>query len=251
MDVATAETGILRRIVLREGAVVEAGQVLAQLDDEVHAAVMAEAERSMRSAGRREAAYAEQQLRRERLEALQDLLPRGSARIEEVNRARADLEIATAQLRAVQDELEVRQLEYQRAKQQWERRTIYAPCNGVVVRLFKEEGEFIGPNDPQLMTVMQLDPLLATFAVPSGLARKIHPGQVVRIRLPESDTQVEGTVKTVSPVIEGKSGTIRVEVRVDNPQQKFFSGEPCSLLLGAGIGCRQALNRFSRFEEKP
>ena len=102
-----------------------------------------------------------------------------------------------------------------------------------MVRLFKEEGEFIGPNDPQLMTVMQLDPLLATFAVPSALARKIHPGQVVRIGLPESATQVEGTVKTVSPVIEGKSGTIRVEVRVDNPQQKFFSGEPCSLLLGA------------------
>ena len=98
VDVATAETGILRRIVHREGTAVEAGQVLAQLDDEVHAAVMAEAERSMRSAGRREAAYAEQQLRRERLEALEDLLPRGSARPEEVNRARADLEIATAQL---------------------------------------------------------------------------------------------------------------------------------------------------------
>ena len=102
---------------------------------------------------------------RERLEALQDLLPRGSARPEEVIVPASPWRVRRPNS-ARPRELEVRQILIAGgAKQQSKRHTISAPCDGVLVRLFGEEGEFIGPNDPQLMTVMQFDPLLATFAV--------------------------------------------------------------------------------------
>jgi RND family efflux transporter MFP subunit len=186
----------------------------------------------MQAEGRLEAARAELQLRQERLCALQELLPRGSARLEEVERARADVEIATAQLRAARDELSVKRLEYERVVQLWQRRTVRSPLTGVVAARFKEEGEFIGPNDPQLLTIMQLDPLLATFAVPSRQAREFCEGQSVQVRLPEAGEVVDGSVHHVAPVIDGRSGTMRVEVRVDNTEQRFLSGEACSLLLG-------------------
>lgn len=231
VDVATAETGIVREILVREGDAVEEGQSLARLDDDVHAAVVAEAEQAMQAEGRLEAARAELQLRQERLSALRLLMPRGSARPEEVERAQADADIAAAQLRAARDELSVKRLEYERVMQLWQRRTVQSPLAGVVVARFKEEGEFIGPNDPQLLTIMQLDPLLATFAVPSRQARQMCIGQSVKIRILEAGDVVDGSVRHIAPVIDGRSGTRRVEVRVDNAEHRFLSGEPCSLLL--------------------
>jgi RND family efflux transporter MFP subunit len=231
IDVATAETGIVREIEVREGELVEPGQVLARLDDEVHCSLLAIAEKSMESDGRLKAAQAESRLREQRLSKLQELVGRGSARREEVDRAKTDTDIAAAQLRAIEEELAIRRLDHERARIQLERRSVRAPMRGVVLRLHKEVGEFTGPNDPHLMTIVQLDPLLAVFAVPSREARHLRIGQPAQVRLPETGAVVGGTVESVSPVVDGKSGTMRVEVRLDNPQRRFYSGEPCSLLL--------------------
>jgi multidrug efflux pump subunit AcrA (membrane-fusion protein) len=120
---------------------------------------------------------------------------------------------------------------------------VRAPSNGIVVQVAKEEGEFIGPNDPRLLTIVQLDRLLATFAVPSSSARQVRHGQVVTVGLPESNTQVQGTVKLIAPVVEGKSGTMRIEVCVDNSRRQYLSGEPCTLVLD---GQRQPTSGSSR-----
>lgn len=231
INVAMAETGIVREIIVREGDAVKPGQILARLDDEVHSSLLAIAEKSMQSDGHLKAAETELRIREQRLGKLQGLMGRGSARPEEVERAAADAEIAAAQLRATQEELAIKRLDHERARIQWQRRTAHAPTRGVVLRIHKEAGEFIGPNDPHLMTVVQLDPLLAVFAVPSGHARRLRIGHPVQVRLPEADALVEGAVASVSPVVDGKSGTMRVEVRLANPERRFLSGEPCSLLL--------------------
>jgi RND family efflux transporter MFP subunit len=231
INVATAETGIVREIIVREGDLVEPGQILARLDDEVHLSLLAIAEKSMQSDGRLKAAETEHRMREQRLSKLEGLIGRGSARPEEVERAAADAEIAAAQLRAIQEELAIKRLDHERARIQWEWRTVHAPTRGVVLRIHKEAGEFIGPNDPHLMTVVQLDPLLAVFAVSSGHARRLRIGDPVRVRLPETNVLVEGAIDSVSPVVDGKSGTMRVEVRLSNPDRQFLSGEPCSLHL--------------------
>jgi RND family efflux transporter MFP subunit len=231
INVATAETGIVREIIVREGDAVQPGQILARLDDEVHSSLLAIAEKSMQSDGRLKAAETEHRMREQRLRKLNELISRGSARPEEVERAAADAEIAAAQLRAIQEELAIKRLDHERARIQWERRTVHAATHAIVLKIHKEAGEFIGPNDPQLMTIVQLDPLLAVFAVPSRHARRLRIGHPVRVRLPEADALVEGAVESVSPVVDGRSGTMRVEVRLSNPERQFLSGEPCSLLL--------------------
>jgi len=231
IHVATAETGIVREIAVREGDVVEPGQILARLDDEVHLSLLAIAEKSMQSDGRLRAAATEHRMREERLRKLKALMGRGSARPEEVERAAADAEIAAARLRAVEEDLAVKRLEHERARILWARRSVHAPTLAVVLQIHKELGEFIGPSDPHLMTIVQLDPLLAVFAVPSRRARRLRTGHPVEVRLPESDALLKGIVDSVSPVVDGKSGTMRVEVRLANPQRRLLSGEPCLLLL--------------------
>lgn len=229
-DVASPETGIVAELLVREGDVVKKGQVLATLDVEVHRAQLALAEESMQVHGRLAIARAELNLRRNRLDKLAELETRGNARPEEVERAQADVAIAEGQLLALHEELAIKQRQYERAKVQLGRRTIRAPMSGVVARLFKEEGEFIGPNDPQLLTIVQLDPLLAAFSVPSNDSRRMHVGQQVSIELPMSEVHVQGTIEFVAPVVDGESGTVRVRVRLENAEGRYYGGEPCFLV---------------------
>lgn len=231
VDVATSEVGIVSAVAVREGDTVRAGQVLLKLDDRVQAALLAAAKQGMQLHGKLAAARAEVKLRQERLTKLQELETRGSARPEEVVRARADLEIANGRLLEINEQLELRRLDHERAKIQLERRTIRAPLAGVVTRVFKEPGEFAGPNDPKLLTIVQLDPLVAMFSAPSPQAHRLRNGQSVEVSLPGSRSRIEGLIEFVDPIVDGKSGTMRVKVRLDNPAGRYLSGEPCSLLI--------------------
>ena len=231
VDVATAEVGIVASVAVREGDIVRPGQVLLKLDERVQTALLAAAKQSMQLHGKLAAASAEVKLRQERLRKLKELETRGSARPEEVVRARADLDIAKGRLLEIQEQLELRRLDCERARIQLERRTIRAPLAGVVARVFKEPGEFAGPNDPKLMTIVQLDPLVATFSAPSRIAHPLRAGHQVEVTLIGSRTKIRGVVDFVDPIVDGKSGTMRVKVRLDNPKGRFLSGEPCSLLI--------------------
>ena len=194
INVATAETGIFKDVLVKKGDRVKAGHVLAQLDDSVHASMLAIARQNMKSDGRLQAAKLEHQIRVRRLNKLQELIPRGSARPEEVDRAEADAAIAAAQLLALQEDMVVKRLDYDRARVQLERRTVRAPARGIVVHVHKEAGEFAGPNDPHVVTIVQLDPLLAVFALPSRQARRLATDKAVRVRLPETNAVVKGKV---------------------------------------------------------
>jgi RND family efflux transporter MFP subunit len=227
--VATAETGVVVAVEVRPGDSVQAGQLLARLDSDIHEALLKIAQQTMQSRGRIESAQAELDLRRQRLEKFEALRAKGHARQEELERARADVAIAEAQLHSAQEELLVRQLEYEKAKAQLERRSIRAPSAGVVTEVHKEAGEIVAPNDPVILKLVQLDPLLATFPVPIRQAGSLAKGNRVVVRLLNGRERVEGVVHFVSPVINAESGTLLVKVRLDNPEGRLHSGERCVL----------------------
>jgi RND family efflux transporter MFP subunit len=227
--VATAETGVVVAVEVRPGDAVQKGQLLARLDSDVHEALLKIAEQTMQSRGTIDSARAELQLRRQRMEKFEVLRAKGHARQEELERARADVAIAEAQLRAAEEELLIRQLEFKKAKAQLERRSIRAPSAGVVTEVRKEVGEIVAPNDPEILNLVQLDPLLASFAVPIRRLGVLGKNDRVSIRLLRSGKRVQGTVDTVSPVINAESGTLQVKVRIDNPQGRIHSGERCVL----------------------
>ena len=215
IDVAAPEPGIIMKITVREGEAVRKGQVLAQLDDEVHIATLAVAQKSMECRGSLNSAIAEQHLRKDRLTILESLRANEHARQEEVDRARAELNIAEAKVLAVQEDLAVKKLEYEKIKAQLERRIIRSPADGVVTKSVKDEGEYVAPNDPNFFTVVQLHQLLATFSIPSLLARDLKVEQKVRLGFSDQSSLAEGIVEFVSPVTDAESGTVRVKVRID------------------------------------
>ena len=138
-----------------------------------------------------------------------------------------ELEIAEAQVKAAREDLLIRELEYCKIKVQLDRRTITSPIDGVVTFLHKDVGEFVAPNAPEIMTIVQLDPLLATFSILGPDAETLTLDQSIEIRFPVSKRVMEGQVTFISPVTDAESGMVRIKVRVANPDGKSRSGERC------------------------
>lgn len=241
IEVGSAETGTISAVEVREGDEVRQGDVLAVLDRDVLSALLAIAEQAMRSRGELDATTAELRLKRHRLAKLELLRTKGHAYEEEVERARADVAIAEAQVRSAKEELLIRKLEHRKILAQIEQRTLRAPMDGVIVRIQKDIGEYVAPNDPYVLTLVQLDPLLVTFSLTSAQAEQLHAGQEVLLwstdavtETTDSVQQMQGTVEYVAPVTDADSGTVRVKIRVANPDGRYRAGERYTLDLSAG-----------------
>ena len=233
IDIVPAEPGILRTLAVREGDQVQRDQQLGALDCEVQEIALEIARRNMEARGQLESSLAERDLRRTRLERLQELRSSGHATQDEVDRAVADLRVAEANVQSVTEKQRTDELEFRRIAALIDRRILKSPIDGVVTRLYKEQADYVGATISPVMTVMQLDPLRITFSVPNSAGTALRPGQSVALSLPESDQNAVGQVEFVSPVSEAESGTVRVKVLLKNPQSKFRCGVRCVIDLDA------------------
>lgn len=228
--VASDESGTISDVYVKEGERVEADVPLARLNCDVHEAMLAIAEQNMNAQGRLAAALADMNLRKDRLDKLNDLRLEGHARQEEVDRAASEYTVAEANVRTAQEEQITRRLEWERTKAQIDRRTIRAPISGVIMATHKDVGEFLAPNDPDLLTLVQLDQLLANFTLTSYQAAQLSVGEELQIWFSEEHSTT-GKVEFISPVTNAESGTVLIKLRIENPEGHFRSGARCRIRL--------------------
>lgn len=229
IDLAAAETGLMQEIAIEEGQRVKKGQILARLDDLVLQASLAVAAAQKDAIGQIKTAEAELKLRSTRYRKLMELKQRGHATGEEVIVAESEKEVAAAKLLQAKEALRVRQLEYDRTLAQIERRLIRSPVDGVVTNVFREPYEFVSYAEPVVMTVVQLDPIVAVFTFNPNEAKELALGQQVSVTLNSSKQPARGVVSYISPVLDAESGTLKVKVKIANPSGKYRSGDKCTL----------------------
>ncbi len=134
---------------------------------------------------------------------------------------------------SVREDLEIKQLEFRRIEAQLEQRSIRSPIAGIVSEVTKDAGEFVSPSDPVVARVVQLDPLLVVFSVPLQHRNAFHPNQTVTLQPGYADITAEGTVEFVSRTTDTSNSSIRVKVRLPNPNGEYQSGERALLRLDA------------------
>ena len=125
-----------------------------------------------------------------------------------------------------------KRLEYEKIKAQIARRTVRAPMAGVVAMLHKDQGEYIAPNSPEVLTLVQIDTLLANFTLTSYQIEKLHVGQDLEVKFIDSTHSANGIIEFISPITDAESGTVLIRVRVDNSIGRFRSGERCKIQIG-------------------
>lgn len=225
--------GILSNVSVREGDIVKAGEILAELDSSVLKASLEIARAKKNSTGELSSAKAVMELRRKRLHALKAVQSRGGIRNSELERAEADVKIAKAQILEVQERLHIASLEYMRLKAQLEERRLRSPINGTVLEVHAEQAELVEANRSiPVFTIAQLNPLLAVFHLTPHSADILRKSGEVTLEIAKSSSQtVPGQIRYVSPTIEAQSGTVCVKVELPNSDSRFISGTRCTLTI--------------------
>lgn len=189
--------GEIRALHVEEGDWVSAGQVVATLDGAAQQVAYEEANASFHSV-ESDLARAKE-LHKEELASEKDL-----------NDAQYKFEQAIAQRKAAQ-----LQVDYTR---------ILAPFAGQITQRYVDPGQTVAPG-AALFALVDRDPLLARIHLPEREALKIQPGQKVVI---SSDTrpteEVTGDVIRVAPVVDARTGTVKVTCQVDGRNEKLRPG---------------------------
>ena len=163
IDLAPAESGVVAEIAVREGAEVKAGQILAALDKDVLMIARDIAQFATTAEGRSKASQADYRLKEARLRKIRELQSQGHASPGEVERAEAEFESAAGNSRIVEEQRQLDRLELKKTEAMIERRLIRSPIDGIVTKLHREQGEFVTPVSPVVVTVVQIHPLRRHF----------------------------------------------------------------------------------------
>ena len=231
IDLAASEMGTLSEVLVKDGDEVKVGQLLAKLDDAVLQASLDVAKSGMEAEGDLRSAQTQLELKKVEHRKLTELFERQHASQKELDRVIGEVRICQARIQSVREELAVRAFEYARIEAQVKQRQIVATIDGVIVDVRKDRGEFVSPSDPVVVRIVQLDPLLVVYSVPSARRSDVKKGQTVKMSIGENGLLTQGLVEFVSPTADASSGTFRVRVRVPNPDRSLHGGEKSVLLL--------------------
>lgn len=228
IELASDESGSIAKMMVEEGQPVRENEPVAELDARVQMLQLEIAEQLATAKSQLIAAEEGYNKRVTISEKLVQLRSEGHASESELIRAEMELSIAKAKLMSAQEEQAVREIEKRRAEMQLERRTIHAPFAGVVAKIHSREGEFLSPLRPEIITLVQVDQLIATFNVPSTQVTSFVVGQQYNIQLSGGRT-VLAKLKNVGVETDAQSGTVEVKFVIDNSTMEFRSGEICTL----------------------
>lgn len=227
IEVSAAEPGLVMSVEVDEGDRVAAGQVLAQLDHQALLAAREIARARSQHHAQLDLATAEVELRGRRLEKLRELDRAGHARPDEIDRAEADLAIAVASQLAAQEEQELASLEFGRMETLLQQRTVRSPIAGVVTEVHRQPAEFVAGHEPRMFTVVELDRLRVRYWLSPAQAREVRPGSRVRLAIADQAESVSALVHYVAPVTDAESGTVRVDLLIENADGSLTSGLRC------------------------
>ena len=245
--VPAPEIGVLAEILVSEGDQVSQKQLLAKLDDTVLNASLDVARAAKNALGSRNSAEVDLAIRAKQLDSFRELRDRGNATQREVERAEGEHLQAQARLQSIREDLEVRRLEYERVKAQIKARQLESPIDGHVVQIDKEVGEFVAPTDPVVMHIVQLSTLKSVFSVPMQKASELQQGATVSLLIGYEPLRCQGVIEFISPIAEAQSATVRVKIRIPNPDGLIPSGAFCRWDLRSSAPAR----RVSRTSDDP
>ena len=203
VQVSSPVTGVLDSVRIKRGDRVKKGNTLFQLKAGV--------EKERVELARVKAEFAKRKAQRHK-----DLYQDDILTIHERDEIETELLIAETELRLKKQELALR--------------TIYSPINGVVVDRFNNKGEYV--NIDPIMNLATLDPLHIDLLLSASYFGQITLGQKLMIK-PESDT-IDARIANViivDPLIDPASGTFRVQLVMNNPDNKIPAGIRCSAQL--------------------
>jgi RND family efflux transporter MFP subunit len=253
VTLAAPMDGRVMSVLVEEGSLVGAGDVIAAMDDRVARAAVALAEAEAAQTAAIDRARAELSLASRDLARLEESARSHAASASEIDRAENLVSVTKATLdEAIERQrISQRRLELERAR--LEDHYVRAPFAGVVVRVDAEEGAAVNLAEP-IARVVSLDTLEADLHLPAGLYGGVEAGDGVELSASEPFGSVlRATVAAVEPIVDAGSRTFRCRVRIDNPGRRLPAGFVVRLSAdeAAAVAVRADAARAARLASTP
>lgn len=187
-EVIARTNGIIKRMMVEEGDVVKAGDVLIELEDD-------QQKLAVRQAVIRRDAARSTFARQKRMHEQGILSPQ-------------DFEVA-------ENDYNQRLAEVEEAELNLSYTTVRAPFSGQVVRRLVDLGAHVQNNTP-LFEMMDVTPLLSRVHVPANRMGGITVGQELKMTLDSTGELLMGKVRLVSPIVDPNTGTVKVTAEIND-----------------------------------
>ncbi|HQO38254.1 MAG TPA: efflux RND transporter periplasmic adaptor subunit [Candidatus Omnitrophota bacterium] len=203
--------GVVKQINFREGERIKAGDLVASIDSKDVELKVAYAKSKFNAA---QAAYNSVQ---KQLEIHRKLYEAGAIIKSKMEQIELEVESARYQLETTRSEEEL-------ASNEMRKTFLYAVKDGVMGARDAEEGEFVTPQD-KVATIYEINEVFVEVGVVERDIDKIKLGQIARVFVDAYPALAfEGVVAYVYPVVEGKSRTLTVKIKVPNPKSLLLPG---------------------------
>jgi RND family efflux transporter MFP subunit len=223
-------TGTLIELHIEEGEHVEAGQVLARLEDTAQRASLAQAEAQLHAAQAALVQYQAQlaQSRRD-LQRMDDMVARKLLSQQVMEQARTQVETQGAQVATQLKQIELAQAAVQSAQVQLGYCTVRAPFAGVVIAKAAQVGEIISPlsagggfTRTGVGTIVDMDSLEVEVDVNEAYINRVVAGRPVESVLNAyPEWKIPSHVIAIIPTADRSKATVKVRIALDTKDTRI------------------------------
>lgn len=226
VTVKTQVDGQLMRILFREGDVVKAGQLLAEVDPRPYQVQLAQAEGQL-AKDRAQLANARQDLERYKKLVSQD------------SATQQQLDTQEALVRQLEGTVKSDQAAIDSAKLQLTYSRITAPVGGRLGLRQVDPGNIVHPSDTNgIVVITEVQPINVMFSLPqrdiTSLLQKPAGGAGLQVDALSSETKqpiARGQVLTIDNQIDTSTGTIKLKAQFPNRDNRLFPNQFVSTRL--------------------
>ena len=219
--VSAKVTGKLTGVFIEEGVRVEAGQLLARLDDAIPRAQMNLVE-SQLGASRASLKELDVQIHQAQLnlDRTRGLASRNLASQADLDRDELSLEALVARRERAAEDIKVAERNVELQRQSLDDMEVRAPFAGVVVAKAAQPGEIVSPMSAGggftrtgICTIVDMDSLEVEVDVNEAYINRVTPGQPVRVALNAyPDDPIDAEVIAIIPTADRNKATVKVRI---------------------------------------
>jgi RND family efflux transporter MFP subunit len=243
------EAGMLSKVEVKEGQLVEDGDVIARLMDADARLAVDRAKLEAEIALRKFNSDVNIRFAKKSTDVARSELARSLEANVRVPKTVSNTEIDRQRLLVEKGELEVKLAEHENeiagltrdirenelktALEQLERRTVLSPLRGMIVELHKRRGEWLQPGET-IARLVRIDRLRAEGFLAARHARLELVGSQVRLKVvgPDADgTEFPGQIVFVSPEIDPLNSQVRIWADIENSELKLRPGMQATLIV--------------------
>ena len=204
-------SGTIKKIYFKEGEFVQKGKIVACLDDK-------DARLKLQYAtDKLNAAKSNYESLRERLKTYEGLYKIGALVKTKIDEMKLTVDSARSEYKAIQSQKEL-------AEKELEKTCIVAPENSVMGERKSEEGEFVTPHD-QLGSLLDVSEIFVEAGIVERDIPKLRIGQKAKVYVDAYPGKTfHGNLVQISPLVQGKSRTLTVRIKVSDAGRKLLPG---------------------------